>query len=109
MVRLRYTGGVLTGAPQVLTGIPRDKYHNGGRLRFGPDGKLSVATGDGQNGTWAQDRANLAGKVLPINPNGTIPADNPFGKAVWSYGHRNPKGSPSTPRAGSGSRSSAPA
>jgi glucose/arabinose dehydrogenase len=76
----------------LLTGIPRNKYHNGGRLRFGPDGKLYIATGDGQNGDWAQDRANLAGKVLRINPDGTIPSDNPFGTSVWSYGHRNPQG-----------------
>ena len=93
VVRLRYTGGALTGSPQVLlTGIPRNKYHNGGRLRFGPDGKLYVATGDGQNAEWAQDRANLAGKVLRVNRDGTVPADNPFGTAVWSYGHRNPQG-----------------
>ncbi|MFC7482012.1 PQQ-dependent sugar dehydrogenase [Luedemannella flava] len=93
VVRMRYTGGVLSGSPQVLlTGIPRNKYHNGGRLRFGPDGKLYISTGDGQNGEWAQDLANLAGKVLRINPDGSIPADNPFGNAVWSYGHRNPQG-----------------
>ncbi len=93
VVRMRYTGGVLTGSPQVLiSGIARNKFHNGGRLRFGPDGKLYVATGDGQNGEWAQDRANLAGKVLRINPDGTVPSDNPFGNAVWSYGHRNPQG-----------------
>ncbi|MEO6087532.1 MAG: PQQ-dependent sugar dehydrogenase [Umezawaea sp.] len=93
VVRIRYTDGVLTGAPQVLlTGIPRNKYHNGGRLRFGPDGKLYVATGDGQNDDWAQDRANLAGKVLRINRDGTTPSDNPFGTPVWSYGHRNPQG-----------------
>ncbi|GAB2975266.1 PQQ-dependent sugar dehydrogenase [Saccharothrix stipae] len=93
IVRIRYTGGALTGTPQVLlTGIPRNKYHNGGRLRFGPDGKLYVATGDGQNADWAQDRANLAGKVLRINRDGTIPSDNPFGTSVWSYGHRNPQG-----------------
>jgi glucose/arabinose dehydrogenase len=93
VVRVRYSGGVLTGTPQVLlTGIPRNKYHNGGRLRFGPDGKLYISTGDGQNGEWAQDLANLAGKVLRINPDGTIPSDNPFGTPVWSYGHRNPQG-----------------
>ncbi|MDS0139408.1 MULTISPECIES: PQQ-dependent sugar dehydrogenase [unclassified Amycolatopsis] len=93
VVRIRYTGGVLSGTPQVLlTGIPRNKYHNGGRLRFGPDGKLYIAAGDGQNGDWAQDLANLAGKVLRINRDGTIPSDNPFGTPVWSYGHRNPQG-----------------
>ncbi|MEJ2852398.1 MULTISPECIES: PQQ-dependent sugar dehydrogenase [unclassified Saccharothrix] len=93
VVRIRYTGGALTGTPQVLlTGIPRNKYHNGGRLRFGPDGKLYIATGDGQNSAWAQDRANLAGKVLRINRDGSVPSDNPFGTSVWSYGHRNPQG-----------------
>ncbi|NUT91575.1 MAG: hypothetical protein HOY78_06035 [Saccharothrix sp.] len=93
VIRIRYTGGVLTGSPQVLlSGIPRDKYHNGGRLRFGPDGKLYITTGDAQNRSAAQDRASLAGKVLRLNPDGTIPPDNPFGNAVWSYGHRNPQG-----------------
>ncbi|QQQ74254.1 PQQ-dependent sugar dehydrogenase [Saccharothrix sp. 6-C] len=93
VVRIRYTDGALTGTPQVLlTGIPRNKYHNGGRLRFGPDGTLYIATGDGQNGDWAQDLDNLAGKVLRIKRDGTIPADNPFGTPVWSYGHRNPQG-----------------
>jgi glucose/arabinose dehydrogenase len=93
VVRIRYTGGVLGGSPQVLlTGIPRNKYHNGGRLRFGPDGKLYISTGDGQNGAWAQDLTVLAGKVLRIDPDGSIPSDNPFGTPVWSYGHRNPQG-----------------
>jgi glucose/arabinose dehydrogenase len=93
VVRIRYTDGVLSGSPQVLlSGIARNKYHDGGRLRFGPDGKLYVATGDGQNSAWAQDRNNLNGKILRLNPDGSIPADNPFGNAVWSYGHRNPQG-----------------
>jgi glucose/arabinose dehydrogenase len=93
VVRIRYLDGVLTGTPEVLlTGIPRNKYHNGGRLRFGPDGKLYISTGDGQNGDWAQDLTILAGKVLRINPDGSVPSDNPFGTPVWSYGHRNPQG-----------------
>ncbi|WP_433495506.1 PQQ-dependent sugar dehydrogenase [Micromonospora sp. CA-248089] len=93
IVRIRYDGTLQTDTRQVLvTGIPRNKYHNGGRLRFGPDGKLYAATGDGQDPDVAQDTSNLGGKVLRLNPDGTVPADNPFGNYVWSYGHRNPQG-----------------
>lgn len=93
IVRIRYEDTLVTSTREVLlTGIPRNKYHNGGRLRFGPDGMLYAATGDGQTPDRAQDVDNLAGKVLRIRPDGGIPADNPFGNAVWSYGHRNPQG-----------------
>ncbi len=94
IVRIKYLNGSLdTGSLQVLlTGIGRNIFHNGGRLRFGPDGKLYAATGDAQNGAFAQDKNNLSGKVLRLNPNGSIPSDNPFGNYVWSYGHRNPQG-----------------
>ena len=94
IVRLRYENGALnTASLQVLLqGIGRNKFHNGGRLRFGPDGKLYAATGDAQNGAYAQDINNLAGKVLRLNTDGTVPSDNPFGNYVWSYGHRNPQG-----------------
>ncbi|SCG75574.1 PQQ-dependent sugar dehydrogenase [Micromonospora rifamycinica] len=93
IVRIRYDGTLQTGSVQVLlTGIPRNKYHNGGRLRFGPDGMLYAATGDGQSPDRAQDVNDLGGKVLRIRPDGTVPSDNPFGNAVWSYGHRNPQG-----------------
>ncbi|WP_433200537.1 PQQ-dependent sugar dehydrogenase [Dactylosporangium sp. CS-047395] len=84
---------LVTATEQVLlSGILRNKYHNGGRLRFGPDGKLYASTGDAQNGDNAQKTGGLNGKVLRINPDGSIPSDNPFGNAVWSYGHRNPQG-----------------
>ncbi|QSQ26702.1 lectin [Pyxidicoccus parkwayensis] len=94
IVRLRYANGALdTASLQVLVqGIGRNKFHNGGRLRFGPDGKLYASTGDAQNGAYAQDINNLAGKVLRLNPDGSVPSDNPFGNYVWSYGHRNPQG-----------------
>jgi glucose/arabinose dehydrogenase len=94
VVRLKYVNGTLdTSTLQVLlSGILRNKYHNGGRLRFGPDGKLYVATGDAQNGANAQNTSGLNGKVLRLNPDGTRPTDNPFGNYVWSYGHRNPQG-----------------
>lgn len=88
------TGTLNTGSEQLLlSGILRNKYHNGGRLRFSPDGQyLFAATGDAQNGAYAQDRNRLNGKILRIHPDGRIPSDNPFGNAVWSYGHRNPQG-----------------
>jgi glucose/arabinose dehydrogenase len=94
IVRIRYDGTLRTDTLQVLlTGIPRNKYHNGGRLRFGPDGMLYAAAGDGQDPDQAQDLASLGGKVLRLRPDGGVPADNPFtGSYVWSYGHRNPQG-----------------
>jgi glucose/arabinose dehydrogenase len=97
IVRIKYdesTDTLQTSTEQILlTGIARNKYHNGGRLRFSPDGKyLYAGTGDAQDGANAQNTSSLNGKVLRINPDGTIPSDNPFHNAVWSYGHRNVQG-----------------
>jgi glucose/arabinose dehydrogenase len=94
IVRIKLTGDTLdTGSEQILlSGILRNKFHDGGRLRFGPDGKLYASTGDAQNGDNAQNTASLNGKVLRLNPDGSVPSDNPFGNYVWSYGHRNPQG-----------------
>lgn len=81
------------GKQTVITDdIPASSTHNGGALAFGPDGKLYITNGDAAEPSQAQDRASLAGKILRVNDDGTIPQDNPFGTAVWSYGHRNPQG-----------------
>ena len=94
VVRLRLDGSRLDPASEqvLLTGLPRNKFHDGGRLRFGPDGKLYAAVGDGQNQSSAQDLSLLGGKILRMDPDGSVPPDNPFGNYVWSYGHRNPQG-----------------
>ncbi|MFL6072820.1 MAG: PQQ-dependent sugar dehydrogenase [Mycobacteriales bacterium] len=97
IVRIKYDpakDSLTTSTEQVLvTGIARNKFHNGGRLRFSPDGRyLFAGTGDAQNGDNAQNTSSLNGKVLRINPDGSIPSDNPFHNAVWSYGHRNVQG-----------------
>ncbi len=94
IVRIKYENDKLTLSSEqiLLSGILRNKFHNGGRLRFGPDGKLYASTGDAQNGDNAQNKSSLNGKILRLNPDGSVPSDNPFGNYVWSYGHRNPQG-----------------
>lgn len=76
----------------IFSGIPIDRFHNGGRLDFGPDGYLYITTGDALNTSLAQDKNSLAGKILRLDDEGNIPSDNPWGTAVYSYGHRNPQG-----------------
>jgi glucose/arabinose dehydrogenase len=93
VVRLREEDG-RGGAPEtVIDGIPGASIHDGGALDFGPDGKLYVGTGDGAQRTLAPQREALAGKVLRLEPDGGVPADNPFpGSPVYSLGHRNVQG-----------------
>ena len=93
VVRMGFDGTKLTAQTPVFTGIPVGTRHDGGRIAFGPDGKLYVATGEAGNTDLAQDKSSLGGKILRINADGSIPGDNPDPKsAVWSYGHRNIQG-----------------
>lgn len=76
----------------VIESIPGAANHDGGRIAFGPDGYLYIATGDAQNAELAQNTDSLAGKILRITDTGEVPVDNPFNNPVYSYGHRNPQG-----------------
>jgi aldose sugar dehydrogenase len=77
----------------LLEGILGAGVHDGGRLKVGPDGKLYATTGDASQRDLAQAKETLNGKILRLNLDGSIPADNPFpGSPVYSYGHRNPEG-----------------
>jgi glucose/arabinose dehydrogenase len=89
VVRFRLGGAV----QPILTGLQEASIHDGGRIAFGPDGKLYAGVGDAGNSANAQSRSSRNGKILRINPDGSIPADNPFpGSPIWTLGHRNVQG-----------------
>lgn len=86
-------GALGFGEPtEIVDGIPAAGHHNGGRLAIGPDGMLYATTGDAGDTAAAQTIASLAGKILRMTPDGSVPADNPFEDSlVYSTGHRNPQ------------------
>jgi aldose sugar dehydrogenase len=98
VVRYKETGQTLTDAKTIIENIPASQYHAGTRLKFGPDGKLYITTGDATKQSLAQKLNSINGKTLRLNDDGTIPNDNPFinqkgaRPEIWSYGHRNAQG-----------------
>ncbi|HTI31740.1 MAG TPA: PQQ-dependent sugar dehydrogenase [Sphingomonas sp.] len=92
--------GSLAGLTVIWRQTPKvvDSRHYGARMAFGPDGKLYITAGERHQGAPAQDLTVTLGKIVRINSDGTIPADNPFVGTVgaqteiWSLGHRNPYG-----------------
>lgn len=93
IVRFTYNGSTLINPTTIIDNINASSIHNGCRLVISPDLKLFITTGDAANPQLSQNTTSLNGKVLRINLDGSIPADNPIaGNPVWSLGHRNAQG-----------------
>ncbi len=91
--RLESDRFVAVGEVPIVDNLPGFFIHDGLPIHFGPDGKLYAATGEATQRDRAQDLDFLGGKFLRMNPDGTVPEDNPFGDSlIWSIGHRNPQG-----------------
>jgi glucose/arabinose dehydrogenase len=93
VVRYREAGNTLGEAAVLLDRVPAADIHDGARVRFGPDRRLYVTIGDVAVPSLAQDLGSPNGKILRLDDDGSVPADNPFpGSPIYSYGHRNPQG-----------------
>ena len=95
LVRLREDPNTARGVLDkiLIDDVAGASNHDGGRVKFGPDGKLYWTVGDAQTTRYAQNLKSLNGKILRLNPDGSAPTDNPFPNSlVYSYGHRNPQG-----------------
>jgi len=93
LARLREEAGKGVLDKVLLDNIPGAGNHDGGRVKLGPDGKIYWTMGEAGNPELSQELSSLNGKILRLNPDGTIPEDNPFPDSyIYSYGHRNPQG-----------------
>ncbi len=101
LMRFKYEDGALSQGEQLFAASPSriQGNHYGGRMIFLPDGTLMMPTGDAFHfREEAQKLDNHFGKIIRLNEDGSVPADNPFVDEpgalpeIWSYGHRNPQG-----------------
>lgn len=92
VVRYVFDGKKITDQKIIVDRIPGSSNHDGGRIKFGPDGYLYITTGDSQDPSLAQKVSSPAGKILRVTENGDPAPGNPFGTRIYSYGHRNPQG-----------------
>lgn len=90
--RFKYENDSFNDEQIIIDNIPGAPNHNGGRIKFGPDNNLYIGTGDAQEPSHAQDKNLLAGKILRVTDLGKAAVGNPFGNAIYSYGHRNVQG-----------------
>lgn len=93
IVRFTYNGATLINPVTILDNIDASSIHNGCRLLITPDLKLFITTGDASNQSQPQNKLSVNGKILRLNLDGTIPADNPVaGNPYWCFGNRNAQG-----------------
>jgi glucose/arabinose dehydrogenase len=98
VLRFREDANGLTDRKVIIENLPAARAHAGCRLRFGPDVKLYITTGDATDRELAQQLSSLAGKILRLNDDGNVPTDNPFlnrsdaRPEIWAYGSRNAQG-----------------
>jgi glucose/arabinose dehydrogenase len=94
VLRITESNNKIQDAITIIDKIPGSQFYNGGVIKFGPDKKLYVATGlSSEFSHQSQNASSLEGKILRLNDDGTIPADNPFGSSpVFSLGHRDIEG-----------------